>query len=321
MDLFSYYFGYPYVIVGIMGTFSNAIVLISNLLLVSTPSTALLLYLSFADMILCLSISIFTTGYLVYGYYPWSFPVCVTHYYLVLFACGSNILTVASIAVERYLATNHFIFISWPTAYSWIGIVFVISVFIPAIPFFIEPTMQFIELEESYWLCLAKWYSVETAPQAILWTCLTIMFLSFCVISFCYFKVYSAYKNCNNEKKKKNNKNQRRILIRCFVITAVFLALWSLELLKLIVNVITRQPTSSILAASVVNSALNPVLMIVLDNRVKSHLYRFLNLKTEDFTSKSNTKDSRSEDPYSGKPSNEIQSTHTRAITATVLLN
>ena len=260
---------------------SNLIVLIANFNKIAIPSTALLLLLCVFDFINGFQHSVLGTSSILYGSYIWPFSVCQLDYFINISCSGGNLLTVASIAIERYLSAKNLRSHSWRAVGFWVVGIITTCVLIALSPYFIGDPTDFIILEESGFNCVANWSSTVPSARYITWLSLLVIGCSCFIVASCYFMVYRIFVSALSKAPEPNLDAQKMILMRCVIITVIFLVLWSGYLCKILYHLVTQERTSPIFASIstsmvILNSVINPLLMILLDNRVKQNVLGLL---------------------------------------------
>ena len=265
---------------GFLSGIANSIIIFTNMNSLVTPSTAFLLLLCFFESLLSFVDATLLSGNLIHQSYSWSYTVCQFQFAVTLVACCGSLMTVASIAFERFRSTTSLETMSWRSISIWVFSIVLSSVILPFTPYFLSSPHEFITLDENQWVCLGNWAGSDPGSILAATLSLTIIAFSWIVVCFCYGKVYWTFRTATSEKRKGKGNIQKIIFYRCVIITISFIFFWSGYLIKIFYHLITKQRVSTLLAAIasclvITNSLMNAVLLFFLDNRIRLNVVSF----------------------------------------------
>ena len=291
--------GHFYTLGAYLNCFGNGLVLVTNVGRIQYPSTALLMLLCSLECIngsLHIMLLKMTS---IQGHFPQEFWLCELDTFANNVCCGGSLMTLAAIAMERYLSARYLNSRSWKVIYVWIICIILMSFGLASFPYLVGDPRKFVALEEHLHGCSNNWAGVDLGSQLGTYACLAVIVISTQMVGICYFLVYRLFSTASLEKKKKNLKAQKTILLRCSVITGVLIGLWTPYLIKVLINLVTRQPVSYTFSffsvhLIMVNSVLNPVMLILFDNRIRANTLGWLSFTFNAGNSGSQTSAKRS---------------------------
>ncbi|KAJ3373006.1 hypothetical protein HDU91_001439 [Kappamyces sp. JEL0680] len=304
-----------FLIIGCIGTIAIALVLISTAFQKNlSPSTYLLLFLCFSDFICTFGSVLFSVLHLLAGGFSTGPVGCKIACTSTLMACFCSVFTLLSIAVERYLSILCSIMVSRRTVFVWIGAIFLAGSLFAMAPFILQSENESIALQPSKLLCLINW--AGTTPSVAIIVLISLPALVMYVgdgsnrssVSFTYFAylriVWKYIKIRGNLKDRLNQPTslpasqpdsvdsqpvlarkphvwgqamteETRLLFKAVVISGCFTVCW------ILFDFITKQSTSPAMDAfsanlALLNSAVNPFLLLLLDSRIKRNVHELL---------------------------------------------
>jgi hypothetical protein len=275
---------------GFMAAYSavlgNALILFGNIGKFDDPSQYYLLSLSFADLVLGITVGTMTLSNLIHDGYAMGISFCIASYYATITSSACTLLSLMFAAVDRYEAvtmrSN-----SQKTIFLRIGLVWSIGLLTPFLPIPFQKLYQSIELEQSFAHCLALWRSREPVSIFLSITCIAIIAVSCGVTAFCYARVYYIFRlaTMNHSRSKTIQYNtttkQQKVFQKCIMITLSFVVCWTPQLLKMLYELCTGKEAPLVVSSiascfAMTNSAINPVLLYKLDNRIRVNVKRLL---------------------------------------------
>ena len=269
------------IIIGCIGCFLNGLVMYFNSKRLDTASSILILSLCAADFMLSLMDWMYQAFNFIFNGYGLGIEGCYSGTVLIFTSCGVSLLTITSLAIERYLVTNWFITVRKPYAFIWVGIIWMIVTSLVTSPFWYGFESEAIHLSSDRLYCILNWSS--THPRTLLLNQFIIFFLvtSFVLTAFSYYKVYFAYAKASKSTSREDVYYvQRRILFNCLTLTASFLFFWSFECITILYEFTNKQSVEPIFAAvggvlTSMSAMMNPILLTLVDHRLKKDIKGF----------------------------------------------
>jgi hypothetical protein len=284
-NAFSYIGSYATIGFGVIGTTTAALVLISNLGKPNSESAKILLSLCVADLIFSFTFVVYSTGNILHGGFCWGLWGCYVNSILLVMSACSSIFTLGAAALERYLAVCKGITLKEKQVALILIITWTYSVVFPLIPFLLgEPSLS-IEMEPTHWTCVSNWPGRNLGSRIQGGMALLLFGVNYAVIIFSYYSVYVTFANLaissSNCQNKIQMENQRKVFLKCIVLTGSFIVLWTPYSTKIVNELLTKRfvevhwSTIASLCASI-SSCMNPLILIKFDNRLHRHLLDFL---------------------------------------------
>jgi len=173
--------------------------------------------------------------------------------------------------------------------------------------------------------CAISWW--ETKPLALLATSIVIVVVGsgFLLVSSVYTWIYFHYRHLNRKKNEALQRQERResdsainskdvsqmnavkpeeraLFIKCVSITACFFLTWTPYMLLIFISLATSRPVSSVYdglatIAVAIYSVLNAIVLILLDNRIKSSVFQLMNWKIRSSDATQRSAEGRSPQP------------------------
>jgi hypothetical protein len=275
---------------GLLGTSTSVLVLVSNLGKPNSESAKLLLSICAADLIFSFTFMVFNTGNILYGGFCWGLAGCYINSILLVMSAASSIFTLGTAALERYLAVCKGITLTNKQVALILVLTWIYSAIVATIPFLLgEPSLS-IEIEPTHWSCAAHWPGVNWSSRIQVWMSLLVFGANYGVIIYSYYSVYQKFSISSGSspqtqrKHKMHLENQRKVFIKCIILTGSFITLWTPYSTKILYEFITKRfvvvAWSTIASVcATISSCVNPLILIKYDNRLHGHLLDFLGYK------------------------------------------
>ena len=256
------------------GCLTNLGLMILNGRSIINASSLFMLSLNFADFLFCLNFSITNTKNIYYQAYAWSSLGCIIDYSLVLVSAGGSMVSLASVAFDRYLAVYHETHTSWPRVYWWLFSAWFYVILLTTIPFWTHSIETAIVLDDHYWSCVANWSGSMLLSAAAFFT----IAVTGGITAYSYVRLYLKFRQSARQSSREDLEVIKFKMIRkCVFITLFFYLCWTPVMLNILVKIITGKEYSYISAIAgflaVCNAAGNPILMLILDKRMDQRLF------------------------------------------------
>ena len=277
-------------IIGFFGTVLNTLVMSLNFKRLDTASSILILSVCCADFLLCSFLLI--THPFILAHYGFSLGRvgCVASIFVVFGACSISILTITSLAVERYLVTNHKIFVKPWQGVIWVLLIWLFCISLISVPFVLGFSDDAFGMNRDGYFCMIEWYTRHEKTHWLIFCDVVFLIGAFILTAFCYYQVFRVYRQASLSSSRDDiGLVQKRILFNCLTVTASFIFFWSVEVSYIAYEFFTKQPVSPEFAAAgsnlaAINAMINPFLLIIVDQRLKKDMLRLLSLSTQSFS-------------------------------------
>ena len=272
-------------------TFSIFIVMFNGMALffngkrLDTASSIFIQSLCCADLLLGITQLFLFPAQLYYGGFNWGRLGCNISYFFFMATSGIGSMSLASIAFERYLITNWHYNLSFTQTYFWLFVVWSYGCVCTLAPFIFGFSEQAIHLTDDRIHCLVHWKSSDPVTEGMVWTVTLSLVLILNITAFSYIKVYLSYRKALESSSREDIDQQGRlVLFKCFALTVVFYLLWTPECFKIVYEMVTKTSAGSAantLSSGLIslNSVFDPLLVTLLDPRLKKDIQRAFSLK------------------------------------------
>ena len=272
-------------LLGWLGVLVNGLVLVGNIGRQDNANRVYMLALSLVDFLICLFYSVFVSGALMNGGFSWGQEGCFTYTVSLLVFAQVSFLLMFTISLERLITTVFMYKAKSKEAYAVITGIFVTNPITHIIVFLRPDQYHYVLLEDHHWGCIADYTSTEFSMRSYAITSATLAVVCGTSILFSYATVYMKFRSVFQRSNRKNkNIMQKKVLIKCLAITIAFFLLWTPEFTAIIYEVSTFHHRPKLLGqlgslGVVVSSAINPILMLVLDSHVRTNAFRWFKNK------------------------------------------
>ncbi|KAJ3318892.1 hypothetical protein HDV06_006944 [Boothiomyces sp. JEL0866] len=260
------------------------------------PSTMLLLSLSVADFLYSGHILILSIINLYYKYYSFGTLGCKINYFIAMFAAICSGMSLVLITMERYLAIFYKQSLTMAKACRWVIFTWIASTLVTLLPAYTGVFDESLSLGSTKLYCT---FAFTNHQPIVFWsviTVLSILGINVNILTMGYYKIVSFYIQQNNQTKSKKRLSEREkdLIKKAVAICFTYISCWTPLALAIIYQEATQKPVSVAVDGitcliSMINSALNPYLLIAMDGRIKQNVYSLLNIQFE--TSSSILKD------------------------------
>ncbi|KAI8909161.1 hypothetical protein EDD86DRAFT_276066 [Gorgonomyces haynaldii] len=304
--------GTLHLIAAIVGTIGCSIVIYTCLRRKVRNETLLFLNVMWADLLYCLGSTVFGSYQFATGKFLFEETGCVIEGTMVIMSCCLSMLTLSAIAIERYLIVVHGFNLSNNQMRTMMITILVVSVLISFWPIYTWSFPDSIGIYPTLILCTLSSWDKHPMTIAQLSLAFTIILGTSNILTFCYLQIYLKYHNTvrslneglkeveepsirtvsgqiqSTETSKihsRRDKLERKVLIKCVTITAVFLICWVPYVFRLIYEIATEDVVSGHLDGflcfiCLFNSMLNPFLLYFFDGAIKSAVHELLGIKS-----------------------------------------
>jgi hypothetical protein len=262
-----------------LGTLTNCILLLTNLGKQETTSSILILNLCLSDIIFCIHSSITIPTTLLKGGYDFGILGCIVDFITLYVTSFISILTITSIAFERYLSVLQGIRLSQQSSYIWVAVIWIIALFGVLAPTLTVYQKDLIVLDADGLFCSLNWSSTIPFIRSLSAILLAFILSCYLIIIFSYSMVVKRVYLVSSTTKRRGVATtlQRTVIRMCLVLTFSFFIFWSPELIHITQAVITLRPSSVLFSAISglflkINAAGNPVLLFWLDPKVRGNV-------------------------------------------------
>lgn len=208
---------------------------------------------------------------------------CIVSAGLSMTIVSVSVLSMVAISAERYLSIFYAVNLSNSHFMIILSGIWLAPLGVGPLTWLVNMDMigDYILLQNGKSTCMANFGGRSFVGRFISCAYLVCLFLSIAWVVYAYVKIYVYYTRANRKKNKganvKKAKLERELLIKCMSLSIVFLVCWIPFLLYTFYMLITGDqpsPTFTSLCAtnSVLNSALNPMLLLVFDSRIRSEV-------------------------------------------------
>ena len=277
-NAFSYYICIFILFLNIFIVALNAVAVYFNGKRLDSASSIFIQSLCLADLVFGLIQVIFLPSQIVHGGFSWGAVGCNLNFYLTMVSIAISILSIASIAIEKYLATNWFTDISRLQSGLWAVFLWIYPMVAFSSPFLFGFSQEIVTLTEDSLFCLVRWNAQDFSSQFLIWVVILSLFFIFSATIFSYTNVFLSYHRARkNSLKKQKTKNEKAILKKCLALTLVFLCAWIPECCKIAYQITTKKsvdPLFDTLSSFCVtlNAMLDPLMVTLLDARLKQDI-------------------------------------------------
>ena len=264
----------------LVGLVANLYLLVKASASTHSPSTMLLFSVIGADFVVCLSVFLFNSINLAFG--GVHKLACLIQGVICVIAVFVSVASLSAAAIERYLCAVRGVYLSDRGVKTWLIVIWSVLSFLLALLPILDGTRydQVYNLEPSFGTCFIAWSSEDPKVAFLVWILIVFVAIAMIVISICYYLVYKKYKNLNaprasaisprNTEKVKREK-EKKLLIKCVVLTAVFVTFWIPYLISATYEAITHKMLSAVYIVTAEHfvlfvSVLNPILLMHFDN-------------------------------------------------------
>lgn len=263
----------------LIGMLANLYVLVTAASSIHSPSTMLLFSVIGADFLVCLSVFLFNSINLAYG--GVDKLACLIQGVICVIAVFVSVASLSAVAIERYLCAIRRVYLSDRGVKTWLIVIWTFLSFLLALlPYLCKIRYdQVYNLEPSFCTCFIAWSSEDSKVAVLVWILIVFVAVAMIAITICYYLVYknlkalgaSAIGPRNTEKLKRDK--EKKLLIKCVVLTAVFVAFWIPYLISAIYAAINHNMLYAVYIATAEHfvlfvSVLNPILLMHFDNRL-----------------------------------------------------
>lgn len=272
-----------------VGFLGSLLVIVSNCKQNINAPIILYLSLSFADMLYTFETIVVVVANLIYERWAIEKLGAVINYVVTISSIIGSATSLVLITIERYITIANQVSISKFTAFVWVMITWAISIILPLIPMITSEYEQLISISASKMYCSFNF----TDHQPVVLTCvislLVMLGIYVVAINILYVHIIHIFLEKTSDKlsKKTLSDRDKELIKKALIICLTFIICWSPVALSIIYQEITQIPVSANVDAfcglmTVVNSVLNPFILISLDNRIKYNVYTLLNIPIEE---------------------------------------
>ncbi|KAI8909159.1 hypothetical protein EDD86DRAFT_207067 [Gorgonomyces haynaldii] len=287
--------------VSFIGTVLTLLVIFSAIRKRCSNQMLLLLCLSWADLAYCLTATIYSTIHITTGQFPFGKYGCLVNALLIVCGAGMSILCLFAIAYDRFRCI---ILRKEPTTkeiWLWIALMFGFSVLLTFWPLVDGSYAQTYGVLAKKLKCnIACW---NRHPQTLVQICLAlimiassilgVLYMYFCILRFYFLQsklssstkdmkslstdYYNGARSSAHTEKDDRASLERRLLIKCLSVTVAFMGCWAPFVVKAIIEVssghhIAEDWDGFITTMTVLNSTLNPLMLMIFDARVRANV-------------------------------------------------
>ncbi|KAJ3270747.1 putative G-protein coupled receptor 63 [Terramyces sp. JEL0728] len=279
-------------ITGLFGALSVVIVLFATLSRKNNPSTILLLSLCWADLIFCLSAIIFGIRDLSFGGWSSGKIGCIIDSVLVTGGCFASVLTLVAVTVERYLAVMFGRTLKLSEVWIIIALIWSSSLVIALFPIYTLSFDYAIALQPGREQCTNSWWDKHPMTILMILICLAQsavrssgfqsgMQTTTAKENTTFSRGTNTMESSNSQATKgsttsTSKEKEKKLLIKSIIICGTFVV--TPYLIMILYSFATSNPIPSgwdnfVSIAALSNSAVNPILLVTLDSRIKSSVY------------------------------------------------
>ena len=262
----------------LFGLLFTSVVLFFNGKQLDTPTSLFIQSICFADWIFNLLVVIQNPWELVVGGFPWGPDACYLIYYVVMNAAGTSLLSLSSLAFERYLATNWRIQLNaWQTR-LWLFLIWTYPVIGFASPFMLGIHDDLVSLTDDATSCNINWRPTGQVSTFLIQYVVVNLLILFAIIFFSYFNIYYRYRELSIASHREDNLDAQRIILRrCVILTVTFFSLWGPESIKIIYESSTKHSIGAYINSFsaicvTIYSTVDPIIITLLDPRLQKRL-------------------------------------------------
>ena len=273
-----------YTILALIAFLLNLLVLLANRSRFATPNSLLILSLCLSDSLFSLTGTFIGIGSLSHDGFDWGKVVCLLNSFMYEGCCCVSALTLAAIALERYLTICRGTTISFKHAKIAITAIWIFVIGLIGILELDKNAGSLVVLMDSVWYCNPYWISKKSPLFEISLVIIAFAAIVVNIIPFCYLKVYQKVKKLAQDSKKKQlHEMERLTFFRSISVTGAFFTFWTLEFLLIGYEFITgKNMPSDFYMTSILcillHCAVNPILIVLLDKLIQRRVLEFLNL-------------------------------------------
>ncbi|KAJ3318891.1 Melatonin receptor type 1B [Boothiomyces sp. JEL0866] len=272
-----------------IGFLGSLLVIVSNCRQNINASIVLYLSLSFADMLYTFETIIVVVANLIHQEWAIEKTGAVLNYIVTIASIIGSATSLVLITIERYLTIANQVSITRHTAIMWIAVTWAISLLLPLIPIISQDYEGMISISASKMYCSFAFTSHQPVAFACVISLLLMLAIYVVTMNILYMRIIHIFleKSNSNIQKRRLTDRDKELIKKAFVICLTFLLCWTPVAISIIYQEITQIPVSSNIDAfcglmTVVNSVLNPFVLISLDNRIKFNVYTLLNIPVDD---------------------------------------
>jgi hypothetical protein len=274
----------------IIGLIGSGLILIANFGKPNSESTRILLSISFADWIFSLTVIINNTRNIISGGFGWGLVGCHINSVANVIGACTSVVALAVAALERYLAVcKGIILTERQVTYLVMGI-WSFGVFYSATPYWTNQPNETIALEPHHWSCTPRWWGRNWGSLCVTIIGAMVFAISYSIIFVAYYSVYRTFSKAGGRSTKsahdmqRQQRQQHQVFVKCIMMTGSFVILWTAYSAKIVFELLTGEPSNvywstigSFLAIATI--AVNPIIMITYDNRVRGYVLEMLGYK------------------------------------------
>jgi hypothetical protein len=272
-----------------------------------SPGTRLISSLLVADLLFTAVEAIFGLLDLIHGGWSTGKIGCLWSATLILTGQCASLLSLSALCIERILVIRFHYYLTKQECYIITGTIWSASIACCLYPIYTASYPYVFGLGPSKVACAISWW--ETKPLALLAISIVIVVVGsgFLLVSSVYTWIYFHYRHLNRKKSEALQRQERResdsainskdvsqmnavkpeeraLFIKCVSITACFFLTWTPYMLLIFISLATSRPVSSeydglATIAVAIYSVLNAIVLILLDNRIKSSVFQLMNWK------------------------------------------
>lgn len=281
-NAFVYYSAYFSSGLTLIGTVNNLFLLVTNIGKQNTASSVLILSLCIADLMFCMAV-LFTYPIIIHNNgFSFGSIGCIIDNAILVIPAILSIITITSIAVERYLTVVRGKTITVRQATLWALVCWSLGIMVIVGPIVGKQAENMIVLEANSLFCIVNWTSQHPTIRCLNVFIITCGIVCCCLILFSYTSVYiHASRASRASYRKQASTLQKKVFIKCLVLTVCFFCFWVPELINMIGSVVAgighsaeNASVSGTLIA--VNCTLNPILLYHLDPRIRYNMRQSL---------------------------------------------
>ena len=278
----SYFFAIVSVVMSGAGLILNSLLLLSNRSKSFSPNSVLVLSLCFSDIILCLDGIITLFGSVIRGGYGWGQLACYLNCFFAVTCCCVSLLLIASMGIERYLASCWNKTLSNRVTMAWVVVIWIWMLGFNLYTMISPNTSMVIMLDKKAWFCLPQ-YKPNDQPNVTRIMVVAFVLFICIVIVFSYLKVYFKVLRLTLESTRKEAEIlHRKVFVQCSAIGTLFLVGWSPEFVVIFLEFSSGKTNMGLsIAASVfifAHTVMNPILIMHLDPNMMKRVKVFLGI-------------------------------------------
>jgi hypothetical protein len=285
------------------------LILLPNSRKIDNPSTYLILSQLCADFCLCANIFVMSVWNCIHQRWSWGQLGCLVNSAFTIGSCYTSVLSLLFVSIERYRAgilgkpfRNAEILVVIVSIWllSWV-VMGTIAIYTGAYP-------KMIGLHPSKFYCSIMWHYDDPLTKTVFLISLSILALTLLFIVYTYvhlIKLFSKVtraaedsfnasaildsKDLQGEKVRsitslKKDIRERELIMKAIVMAGSFFMLWFAFFLKILVEFINKSEVNStwdtIAAAGLlVHSALSPIIVYVMDHRIRYQVNEFIGVQ------------------------------------------